>query len=700
LALGVVAMLASGIFPMAAVAASSGVIADRYPTSNSFDEAARIDKAKQTLLSLAYRPTVTEFLEIMGELPVANPFQALGQDARVEKIGSTGPELIAALEYAYPGVIWAILGRDSALTGDVLEAFYIQNGISNRVVRLNASTDSFATPDMELKFLYSAGLLPAPEAKTQKRWVILDPTSWSVDDSGRPLSQIRKLIAAYYRRHAAAGELRKVGAIGLGTSGRGNIKGTEIVPRLDVERFLAGARIAFQPGPEQILYTSGDLAYLQIDPKDSTEVAWHEKFQAFRPAHDGRIVAEPGKQHSERHKEHILYMMFETVRTIRKPQFFERVTQASRRYGYEMNRALRADLDLFDQPERFAELLKQHWTKDSIHAWRENAFKSLPRSLKGLSLVASVQLAAAGYRDGGVSQAQFEKFVREAIDHAANSTELTEFLAGIIADKISSDGSGEIKNVLLKEDWIKPKPSLNAIVRVLAEMGMTTKLASIDMMNEMKGRTTTILDAMAVTRAGLNLVRTADDFLKLTEFGVLVPSDEYREAMSAFIAKNINVAIEAGATIDTIHKLKKRMYEVNHIMTLMEQAFKLVKSQSDFKRLTRLGTMMPSDFYKEKMRQFIARHEAEVQRMDQQRLALDSGQKLSLWHRFQRTAVAQAMGLGRKVQDEDTSRSALEPTSDSVQNDAKNSKTTSELSPSGATPRTCSRALLRAPVSE
>lgn len=766
-ALGVVTLLAGGIFPTAAIAASSGVIADRHPTSDWFGEAARIDKAKEKLLSLTHRPTIAEFLEIMGELPAQNPFQALDRDTKVEEITLAGPKIIAGLEYAYPGATWAILGRDSSFMGDVLEAFYLQNGAHDRVVRLNASTGSFETSGQELKFLYSAGLLSSPEAKAEKKWVILDPTSWSVDGKGSPLSQIRKLITAYYAKHGDAEAQRMVGAIGLGTSSRGALKGVEIEDEFDIESFWKQTDISSWNGPDRILYTFNDFAYLALNPVNSTEVAWHEKFGPFQDVGDGKVIATPGAQSSQRFKEHILYTLYEAVKATGTPFFRTSVeNKATQYYGYDFNKTLRGELRAFESETGFARLFEREWSAGDIGQWGIERFNDLPRSMRGFKIVSKIRLAAHGFARGSIDRAQLQDFMQEGVDRAQKSGEIAQFFARILGDMFTTPGAEHVKGILLSKNWSNPDGNLLAIVDAMYELGLDGKLpknvlrpsstpkikemmkavaraqtveeiitlkrkalklavspgdyllilnygvhdpsetyikklgqliveridaviqsgASIEDLNKLKNRTRTVEGAMAVMTAALPLVRTERDFLRLTEYMVSNPTESYSGAMSSFISDNIHYALKAGATLDTIKILKSRMTSVNAIIHVMTQALPLVKSNRDFKKLTRFGVFSPSDGYREAMATFIVRHRPSVEKALSE---VAEDKPATLWGRFQATSFAKAVGLGHKPKTQpEMAELQPQPGTPALISPAKPTKTEAESN------RSCPRTLL------
>ena len=94
------------------------------------------------LINSPTRPTIREIKEVLDPWPLENPFGGVHDDL-TETLSKTVPRLIVRMEKAYPGAIWAPLGRDAVFFGDVLDAFYEAVGERGRVRRLNLSGESF-----------------------------------------------------------------------------------------------------------------------------------------------------------------------------------------------------------------------------------------------------------------------------------------------------------------------------------------------------------------------------------------------------------------------------------------------------------------------------------------------------------------------------------------------------------------------------
>lgn len=132
------------------------------------------------LLNRAQPPTSLELLESFKRFPRKNPWQK-AKTPEQEVFIQTGIDMIAALEKAYPGAVWAPLGRDAGIAADFLDAFYTVNGYPKRVSRLRASTKTILHERGAniIRFLESAGANFNPKKKTVRPFVILDRTTFS-----------------------------------------------------------------------------------------------------------------------------------------------------------------------------------------------------------------------------------------------------------------------------------------------------------------------------------------------------------------------------------------------------------------------------------------------------------------------------------------------------------------------------------------
>src|SRR5580704_8874039 len=143
------------------------------------------------LLDLNHRPSMHEFVEKLDPMPKENPFNKMVEDYFATRLDFMA-QFIVELEFAYPNATWALLGRDSSLSADILEAFYMHRKQEGRVVRLNASRPSFVNyPQDQIGLLYTAGLT-TQSGFPLKKFVILDASNYQES------SQIKSLLSAVY----------------------------------------------------------------------------------------------------------------------------------------------------------------------------------------------------------------------------------------------------------------------------------------------------------------------------------------------------------------------------------------------------------------------------------------------------------------------------------------------------------------------
>ena len=112
-------------------------------SSMAFAEA----KTIKQLLEQSTRPTIDELALALGANIKDNPFpyvsyNQLGKD-QLKEIDAKLPMIIVELERAFPGAIYAGVGRDMALLTDALQAFYTSIGQKDRVIHVPLSAESF-----------------------------------------------------------------------------------------------------------------------------------------------------------------------------------------------------------------------------------------------------------------------------------------------------------------------------------------------------------------------------------------------------------------------------------------------------------------------------------------------------------------------------------------------------------------------------
>lgn len=287
------------------------------------------------LIEQKLRPTMRELLQELDPIPSPNPFQPLYRnDTMLKLIPILGPKMIVQLEFAYPGAVWAPLGRDAALVADILESYYLAIGQMNRVVRLNASRHSFRDRADFRKLLLSVGLIDTKRLPV-KKFVVLDVTQWDL------YSQSRQMVSAVYEAIdpcERSNYLPIVNAIALGYLGGESHVSRKITPNLNKLGFFSQVEVS-EFGPSQILETYQDFTYPQ--QYHSKDLVWHQPFMQFTEDTNGNIISQPGRLSSLQFREHILWQMFEVYHLIQSKSFMDDVQEYAKNiYNFDLKHTL------------------------------------------------------------------------------------------------------------------------------------------------------------------------------------------------------------------------------------------------------------------------------------------------------------------------------------------------------------------------
>lgn len=291
---------------------------------------ANVEQAKNNLLALQHRPTMHEFFQAFEDLPKTNPFKKLIDDPYFSRLDSAAT-FIVELEYVYPGATWALLGRDSSLSADILESFYIANGQVDRVLRLNASGPSF-NGGFQKQFLYTAGLTDL-NGYPHKKFMILDATSWSGS------SQTKRLINAIYSSLPSTNVqafLPFVNAVNIACSNYAGV-GVEIFPTTNPFKFWYESIVSLN-APTSVLHAHG---YTYLASYGGEEVVWHGKFLPFvkESEKSDRVFAPIGPISPEAFREHVLWWMYEVWSYVSTHDFKKKVDSIARdQFGFQFDR--------------------------------------------------------------------------------------------------------------------------------------------------------------------------------------------------------------------------------------------------------------------------------------------------------------------------------------------------------------------------
>jgi hypothetical protein len=309
--------------------------------------AARAADPIDELVQQAERPTMAQFLSAMHPFPSSNPilprmsvtvsgdlnpFGAVqpSPEARAAEVrdyvAKSLPGVIAQMERAYPGAVWAPLGRDAVALGDALDAFYQSLGETGRVSRLNASRASFGytSPSDIVQFLESAGLDLNPGSQARP-FIVFDFTGMS--STSQSTQVMRAGYAEYRRRGGRALDLiPRFNLLSLQeTYGRPVIRTTDLpaVFKAQQESVITTGMIS-QPLAVGDFPANGILLYAPM---------WHDSFGAFH-WDCGKFTGTLGTQFSADHHLQVLSDDYEIARAVSEPSFLQEVERQAQSMGY------------------------------------------------------------------------------------------------------------------------------------------------------------------------------------------------------------------------------------------------------------------------------------------------------------------------------------------------------------------------------
>lgn len=311
--------------------------------ADSFEEQARaIHDLMESLREQPDRPLASDLVRVFDPWPSKNPFCQGGQASWSQWHAQFAhdldiwlPSIIAFLEKAYPGAIWAPLGRDAFTFGMVLDAFYTSIGQNGRVSPLRASTNTFqyVTNSSQLvRFLESAGFnFDHPEQSPP--FIILDRTSFDSKKFGGRGSQSRQLIQAGYAEYQRRGGnpvdlVQKLNVLALRVGEPQDFlafNGSQILRYFEYQR----NQVATHGSLTRILQLTLPMQNL-ID-----DYEWHFGYGPFRLGSDGRFEGEPTGTKDFFTREEILSKTWNTYDLVRRPEFLEAVKSEAIQIGYK-----------------------------------------------------------------------------------------------------------------------------------------------------------------------------------------------------------------------------------------------------------------------------------------------------------------------------------------------------------------------------
>lgn len=253
------------------------------------------------------RPTVREVVDAYQErFRKPTRFTVVLQSEAHRKLART----IVLSEKIFPNLTYAVLGRDAALFGDLVEAFYLSRGQPNRVSRLNGSGDTIRPTSLFdlFVFLRQNGLRPKGDG-LERPFVIFDRTEF------KESSQARRLIRAAVKGLLWAGAKPENLEKQLGA-----VRSAHEARLLEIQMFEEGS-----PGPR--FASSMPFA-------DFTDTSfWHESFGVLNTDESAQRVAYPTFHFPRAEKRKVLNDLVTPLRAVQSPEFLELVRQEAEREG-------------------------------------------------------------------------------------------------------------------------------------------------------------------------------------------------------------------------------------------------------------------------------------------------------------------------------------------------------------------------------
>lgn len=294
------------------------------------------------LLEQQERPSVQKVVELYGipsrnrENPMAD-FGYTGQRSRARMVRQWLPKAIARLELAFPNGIFAPMGRDSAAIGDVLEAFYLQIGQTDRVSRIHASGNtirSIGAADI-VRLLESAGAVLDVRRPSPRTLVLFDATNYNYGSQST-----RLLMAATQAVLGSGGNGADViERVNFVSTTRNMHRGVSITSPGQVQSMKRRqAESIVRPDDRPIVVPGIGMSFLNYTAE------WHGAFGSeLVEFPDGRLGGyldsrDPASRYQQGRIQ-ILGAIFDYLRVTSDPQFVNDVVEAARKLGIEFSRS-------------------------------------------------------------------------------------------------------------------------------------------------------------------------------------------------------------------------------------------------------------------------------------------------------------------------------------------------------------------------
>lgn len=276
----------------------------------------------EDLLNMPTRPLMAD---VERELKKPNSIQA--DRASLHYVKYAAAEIIAELEWAYPGAIYMPLGRDTVGLGDIIDAFYRSQGQPGRVIRLDASGPSLEVDQsLIVEFIQSSGVDIKNLAKGPS-YVFFDASNYFLPDRSQSTKILSAVYAEYVRQGGKAEDILEKFAFFNISSSEPHIA---VKPGLNRQDLLSKQYKYLQENPgriPEVTFTSSIYSCVQSE--------WHPSFGPLIRHSDGSVRAEVPSPHSLSVRWGVLRQMAGIIEAVREESFLHHLRNHAKSLGYE-----------------------------------------------------------------------------------------------------------------------------------------------------------------------------------------------------------------------------------------------------------------------------------------------------------------------------------------------------------------------------
>lgn len=337
--------------------------------------------AKDNLLNSTLRPSISEVQKAIETLQIPNNVLVRGDRFALQHFRTTleqdAPQFVARLEKANPHATFLFLGRDTQLISDVVNAFYLSIGQSNRVKQVGVSSPTLAGADEDtiMKYLEQYGITIENLKKSNRPMVLIDTISKGEVIDGELISgrQGRVLLQVVYKKWIEAGldpkELvKKFMLVGMqvSTFRVGNadnnlryrdISEINLAIELNQQKLDGDQKNNQKIGRNFVVPLIQDTRNLFNEAGyDHFTATWHDKYQP-PILKEGKYIQNPGPQMPIEYRWSVLWMQKEIVNFVFTENFKSRVLAEGRNIGVEFDIKNDAKVKTIDKKVNYEKVL-------------------------------------------------------------------------------------------------------------------------------------------------------------------------------------------------------------------------------------------------------------------------------------------------------------------------------------------------------